>query len=171
MFATPALWTAFIAMTPLMILTAFWDLKHLKIPNWLVLCVLATFVITGIWGLPLDTFAWRLLYGAVALVIGFGLFALGAIGGGDAKMAAVLVPFAMPSDVGMLLLLYALLTLFLLMAVRLAMQIVRHQETGWLALDQLHKPARERVFPMGLIFGSTILLYLGIQTGSSLGIL
>ena len=171
MLSTPALWIAFVAMTPLMFLTAYWDLKLLKIPNWLVLCVLAVFIVTGLWGLPIDTFLWRLLYGAIALILGFGLFALGGIGGGDAKMAAALVPFAAPSDAGMLLLLYALMTLFLLMAVRLAMQIVRHRETGWLALDQLHKPARERVFPMGLIFGSTILLYLGIHTASSLGML
>ena len=171
MLSTPALWIAFAAMIPLMILTAYWDLKALKIPNWLVLCVLVTFVITGLWGLPLDTFFWRLLYGVIALGVGFGLFALGAIGGGDAKMAAALVPFAVPSDAAVLLLLYAILTLALLMVVRLIMQMVRHRETGWLALDQLHKPARERVFPMGLIFGSTILVYLGIQTGASLGLL
>lgn len=171
MFSTPALWIAFVAMTPLMLLTAYWDLKYLKIPNWLVLCVLLTFIVTGLWGLPLDTFAWRLLYGVVALVIGFGLFALGAIGGGDAKMAATLVPFALPSDAGMILMLYALLTLLLLMAVRIAMQMARHNETGWLAIDQLHKPARERVFPMGLIFGSTILVYLGVQTSASIGVL
>ena len=171
MFTNPALPIAFAAMVPLMVLTAYWDLKYLKIPNWLVLCVLITFAVTGIMGLPLDTFAWRLLYGAIALVIGFGLFALGAIGGGDAKMGAALVPFALPSDAGMLLLLYGLLTLLLLMAVRIAMQMARHTETGWLAIDQLHKPARERVFPMGLIFGSTILVYLGIQTGASIGLL
>ena len=170
MMETPALWVAFVAMVPLMVLTAYWDLKNLKIPNWLVLCVLATFVVSGLWGLPFDTFLWRLLYGCIALVIGFGLFALGGIGGGDAKMAAALVPFAMPSDVVVLLVLYSVMTLALLMIVRLIMQMVRHRETGWLALDQLQKPARERVFPMGLIFGSTILAYLGIQTGASLGL-
>ena len=66
--------------------------------------------------------------------------------------------------------LYCILTLFLMMVVRLVMQIARHRETGWLAIDQLHKPARERVFPMGLIFGSTILVYLGMHTGISLGL-
>ena len=76
MFSTPALWAAFAAMVPLMVLTAWWDLKHLKIPNKLVLAVLATFVVAGLWGLPLETFAWRLVYGLVALAFGFGLFAL-----------------------------------------------------------------------------------------------
>lgn len=170
MLSTPALWIAFAAMVPLMVLTAWWDLKHLKIPNKLVLGVLATFVITGLWGLPLDTFAWRLLYGAIALAIGFGIFALGGIGGGDAKMLAALVPFTFPSDIGLVLILYAVLTLFLMMVLRIAMQMARHNETGWLAVDQLHKPARERVFPMGLIFGSTMLIYLGINTAGSIGL-
>ena len=171
MISTPALWVAFAAMVPLMVLTAWWDLKYLKIPNKLVMAVLATFVVTGLWGLPLDTFAWRLVYGVIALVLGFGLFALGGIGGGDAKMAAVLVPFAAPADAAAILLIYAILTFVLLMVVRLTMQVVRHEETGWLALDQLNKPARERVFPMGLIFGATILVYLGASTAESLGVI
>ena len=66
MFDTPALWVAFAAMVPLMVLTAWWDLKFLKIPNNLVIAVLGTFVIVGLWGLPLETFAWRLLYGVIA---------------------------------------------------------------------------------------------------------
>ena len=171
MFDTPALWVAFAAMVPLMVLTAWWDLKFLKIPNNLVIAVLGTFVIVGLWGLPLETFAWRLMYGVIALVFGFGLFALGGIGGGDAKMAAVLVPFAAPSDAASILLIYAVLTFVLLMVLRLIMQMVRHRETGWLALDQLNKPARERVFPMGLIFGATILVYLSAATADSLGLI
>lgn len=170
MLDTPALWIAFVAMIPLMFLTAWLDLKHLKIPNWLVLGVLVTFLITGLWGLPLETFAWRLLYAAVALVIGFGVFSLGGIGGGDAKMFAALVPFAFPPDIGLILVLYAVLTLSLMMVLRLVMQVNRHKETGWLAVDQLHKPARARVFPMGLIFGSTMLIYLGINAAGSVGL-
>ena len=164
MLTTPALWIAFAAMIPLMVLTAYWDLRDLRIPNKLVLCVLAVFVVTGLWDLPLDTFLWRLLYGFIALAIGFGLFSLGAIGGGDAKMVAALVPFAVPADILLILLIYAVLTLVLIMVLRLIMQMVRHRETGWKSLDQLKKPARERVFPMGLVFGSTILSYLAILT-------
>ncbi len=63
------------------------------------------------------------------------------------------------------------LTFGLLMVLRLIMQIVRHQETGWLALDQLKKPARERVFPMGLIFGATIRVYLSAATAESFGLI
>jgi prepilin peptidase CpaA len=39
-------------------------------------------------GMPLDVMQWHLLAGAVMLVVGFGLFARGYIGGGDAKLVA-----------------------------------------------------------------------------------
>ncbi len=160
MLETPALWVAVAAILPLMVLTAYFDLKVLKIPNWLVLAVLAVFLVCGPWGLPLDTFGWRILQGVIVLVIGFGLFAAGAIGGGDAKMAAALAPFILASDIVFVLITYAVVTLVLLAVLRLVMQLARHNETGWLAIDQMNKPARERVFPMGLIFAITVGIYL-----------
>jgi len=168
MIAEPALWVSILAMVPLMLIAAWWDLKFLKIPNWLSMAVLGVFVVTGLWGLPLDTFLWRLGIGAIVLVITFLLFAAGAIGGGDAKLAAALAPFVVPADVGILLLTYAVVSLVLLLVLRLVMQMMRHQETGWLSVDQMKKPARERVFPMGLIFGVTILLYLAWHTAQAL---
>jgi prepilin peptidase CpaA len=39
-------------------------------------------------GMPLEVAQWHLLAGAVMLVVGFGLFARGFVGGGDAKMLA-----------------------------------------------------------------------------------
>lgn len=147
-------------MLPLMLLTAYFDLKHLRIPNFLVLAVLAVFLITGFWGLPLETFLWRLGAGAIVLAVGFVLFAAGLVGGGDAKMAAALAPFVAVDDVAPLLLLYAVVTLILLLVLRLAMQLTRHRETGWRGVDQYARPSRERVFPMGLIFAITITVYL-----------
>lgn len=160
MLVPPALWLAIAAMLPLMALCAWYDLKSLRIPNWLVLCVLATFLATGAWGLPFETFLWRIAQGAVVLLVGFGLFSLGAVGGGDAKMAAALAPFVAPRDIGSVLMLYAVVSLVLLLALRLAMQFARHRSTGWMAVDQYALPPRERVFPMGLIFAITIVVYL-----------
>ncbi len=160
MIAPPALWFAIAAMLPLMMLTAWFDLKHLRIPNGLVLAVLAVFLVAGLWGLPLETFLWRLGAGLAVLVAGFALFAAGLIGGGDAKMAAALAPFVAWADVPPLLVLYTVVTIVLLLVLRLAMQLARHGETGWRAIDQYKRPARERVFPMGLIFAITITLYL-----------
>lgn len=160
MIMPPALWLAIAAMVPLMALCAWYDLRSLRIPNWLVLSVAGVFLLVGLWGLPFDTFAWRLAQGAAVLVIGFGLFAIGAIGGGDAKMAAALAPFVAARDIASVLILYAVVSLVLLLALRLAMQLARHRTTGWMAVDQYSRPARERVFPMGLIFAITIVLYL-----------
>ena len=168
MIAPPALWFAIAAMLPLMLLTGWYDLKHLRIPNRLALAVLAVFLVAGLWGLPFETFLWRLCAGAAVLAAGFALFAAGLIGGGDAKMATALAPFVAGEDVPGLLLLYALVTLALLLALRLAMQFARHRETGWRAVDQYARPARERVFPMGLIFAITITVYL-LAEGLSAG--
>jgi len=170
MIATPALWVTFVAMVPLMVLASLSDLKSLKIPNWLVLAVAGVFVVTGLWGLPLDVFVMRVVTGLGVLCFGFALFSFGAIGGGDAKMAAALAPFVVPGDIARLLLLYAIITFVMLMVLRLVMQVYRHEETGWHSVDQLKKPPRERVFPMGLIFGLTITVYLGAHTLKSLGI-
>ena len=161
MIAVPALWVAFAAMVPLMVWAAWSDLKTLKIPNELVVAVVGVYLVTGLWGLPTDVFLWRLLHGVIILIFGFAAFSGGLIGGGDAKMAAALTPFIVPTDLGQFLLLYAVITLVLLMVLRMVMHFNRHQETGWLSVDQLKKPARERVFPMGLIFGVTIVTYLG----------
>jgi prepilin peptidase CpaA len=102
------------------------------------------------------------------LAVGFALFASGLIGGGDAKMAAALAPFVAGQDVPSLLLLYAGVTLALLLVLRLAMQLARHRETGWRAVDQYARPARERVFPMGLIFAITITIYLLAEVAGSI---
>jgi prepilin peptidase CpaA len=158
--APPALWLAIAAMLPLMSLCAWYDLKSLRIPNGLVLGVVGVFLIVGLWGLPFDAFVWRLGQGAAVLLVGFGLFSLGAVGGGDAKMAAALAPFVAAHDIGSVLLLYAVVTMVLLLVLRLTMQMARHRTTGWMAIDQYALPPRERVFPMGLIFAITTVVYL-----------
>ena len=160
MIMPPALWLAIAAMIPLMALCAWYDLKALRIPNWLVLGVVGVFLVTGPLGLEFDVFIWRLVQGAVVLAIGFGLFSVGFVGGGDAKMAAALAPFVAAADLLSVVLVYAAVSLALIMGLRLAMQMTRHRTTGWMAVDQYARPARERVFPMGLIFAITIVVYL-----------
>lgn len=170
MITVPALWVAFAAILPLMVWAAWSDLKTLKIPNTLVLAVLGVYLVTGLWGLPLDIFLWRLVHGIGVLLVGFIAFSAGFIGGGDAKMAAALTPFIVPVDLGQFLVLYGVITLILLMVLRLLMQMNRHADTGWLSIDQMKKPARERVFPMGLIFGVTMVIYLGLHVLRAAGI-
>jgi prepilin peptidase CpaA len=85
-------------MTDLLVLTLFptlvvaaaiGDLFTMRIPNWLNgTTALAVVPMAAFVGMPLDVMQWHLLAGAVMLVVGFGLFARGYIGGGDAKLVA-----------------------------------------------------------------------------------
>lgn len=156
---TSALAAATAAMAVLMAVTAWFDLKALRIPNWCVLAALGIFLVTGLWGLPLEVVAWRLLHGVIVLFLGFGLYMVagGQVGGGDIKMIAALTPFIAGSDVGLVLILFALLALVGLLVQRLVRAVLRERKTGWAALDQ------RRFFPVGLLLGGTIMIYLGVE--------
>jgi prepilin peptidase CpaA len=69
--------------------SAGWDLASFTIPNFLTLTLLAAFaVFAAAAGLSLSAIGWHLLAGLLGLVLGFGMFAMGWIGGGDAKLFA-----------------------------------------------------------------------------------
>ena len=73
-----------------LVLAASTDLLTMKIPNSLILYLVGAFAMVALLvQLPLDQLAMHGGSGALVLVIGFTLFALGWIGGGDAKLAAV----------------------------------------------------------------------------------
>ncbi|MEM7508656.1 MAG: prepilin peptidase [Pseudomonadota bacterium] len=156
MFETPALIAATAALIPLMLAACYIDVRSLRIPNWIVLGVFATFIVTGLWGLPLETFFWRLGYSAIALVVGFVLFSLsnGTVGGGDMKLTAALVPFVAPQDVAHVLLLWVALAIVGLIVHWMIYRYNRGRSTGWAALDQ------RIYFPVGLLIGLTMCFYL-----------
>ena len=67
---------------------AAWDIAKRQIPNWLcavlaAVCAAYSFQVLGLMGL-----GWAVLHAVIALLVGMGLFAVGAIGGGDAKFYA-----------------------------------------------------------------------------------
>jgi len=159
MMETQALIAATAVMAVLMGLTGWFDLKALRIPNWCVLAVIALFIVTGLWGLPLDVFAWRVLHGVIVLFVGFGLYSIsgGHVGGGDIKLIAALTPFIAGKDVGFVLVVFAVLSFAGLMIHRFVRGLLRDRKTGWAAMDQ------KRFFPAGLLLGGTIMIYLGWQ--------
>lgn len=77
----------------LVILAAVGDVRSMTIPNWISLTLAGVFVPVALWvGLPALLIGEHLLVGFIALLIGIALFALGWLGGGDAKlMAAIMV--------------------------------------------------------------------------------
>ncbi len=73
----------------LMATAAATDVAQYKIPNWISLSVAVCFALYALFaGMAWPVLVMHLLTGAAILLLGFGLFALGAIGGGDAKLFA-----------------------------------------------------------------------------------
>ena len=151
------LWIAAAGTIPLLSWAIWLDLTALCIPNWLVGGVLGVFLVAGLVALPLDLFAWRLGQGVLLLAIGFGLFSVGVLGGGDAKLVAALAPFVPWVDVGHVMALFAIIAIVTLMLFVLTRRVVRNRHTGWDALDQ------DVNFPMALAIAPTMILYLGAR--------
>jgi prepilin peptidase CpaA len=81
-----------VALPLLLVTAAGWDLASFTIPNFLSAALLALFVLFAVAaGLSLSAIGWHLLAGLLGLAIGFSLFALGYVGGGDAKLFAATV--------------------------------------------------------------------------------
>lgn len=81
--------TSFLCFPALTIVAALYDATSYRIPNWISLSVLALFAIAApTSGTPWATLGLCVAVGAATLVVGFGLFALRALGGGDAKLLA-----------------------------------------------------------------------------------
>lgn len=79
-----------VAFPAAMAFAAASDLVSMTISNRLSLFLLGMFALcTVLLGLSWNQIGWHLLAGGLVLVISFGLFAAGWIGGGDAKLAAV----------------------------------------------------------------------------------
>ena len=82
--------TALLIFFPfLMIYSAFSDLVSMTISNKVSLALMVGFIGFAYWtGMDIQTFGWHWAMFAIVLFASFGLFAVGAIGGGDAKLAA-----------------------------------------------------------------------------------
>jgi prepilin peptidase CpaA len=80
-----------VALPLLLVAAAGWDLASFTIPNFLSAGLLAAFALFAFAaGLTFTVIGWHVLAGLLGLFIGFTLFALGYIGGGDAKLFAAL---------------------------------------------------------------------------------
>lgn len=81
-----------VVLPVLLALAAGWDIASFTIPNFLQLALIAAFgVFVVATGMAPATIGGHLLAGFVGLAAGFTLFALGYIGGGDAKLFAGIV--------------------------------------------------------------------------------
>lgn len=73
----------------LAVAAAISDFLTMRIPNWLnAVIALAFFPMAFLTGMPGEAILWHCLASVIVLVVGFGLFSAGFIGGGDAKLLA-----------------------------------------------------------------------------------
>lgn len=126
----------------LLIAAAVSDLVTMTIPNWLTAALAVLFPVAALAsGLSLADAGLHLACGVGLLVICFGMFARGWIGGGDAKLAAALALFMGPSLVLPWVFLTAILggvlTLALLGSRRFPLPLFCAQQP-WIA--RLHAP-------------------------------
>jgi prepilin peptidase CpaA len=81
-----------VALPLVLAAAAGWDVASFTIPNFLTLALLAIFAVFAVAaGLSPAVIGWHLLAGLLGFSIGFTLFALGYVGGGDAKLFAAVV--------------------------------------------------------------------------------
>lgn len=164
------LWVAIVAMAPLMIFTAIWDARTLKIPNWIPVLAVVIYVVTGLWGLDSETFLWGLGAGVGVLVLFFLLYSalyyagVGGVGAGDLKLMAAVVPFIALKDAFVVLIIYTLATVLLaaVFAVLWARQAKRDKDSAWLSLNQTGQRFRKRTPPVGVAIAATMLIYSGL---------
>lgn len=151
---------AFLVLTvPLAVWIAYSDLKYMKIPNRLVLALVAIFVVSGVILLPFGDYMWRFLGGFIVLAIGFTMFAIGGFGGGDAKYAAAIALFIPFHHAGLAIFITSIAAL-------LAVYIHRSFRSFEFA-----KPLTEnwkswtagRNFPLGLGLSGGFIFYMALQ--------
>lgn len=89
----------FAVLPALLAAAAVWDLTSFTIPNYLSLALAALFGVFAIaTGFSASDAGLHLLAGLIALAIGFTMFALNYIGGGDAKLFAGVALWLGPHD-------------------------------------------------------------------------
>jgi prepilin peptidase CpaA len=149
-----------VALPLLLAAAAGWDVASFTIPNFLTLALFAVFAVFAVAaGLALPAIGWHLLAGLVGLLIGFALFALGYIGGGDAKLFAVVVLWLGLKD----LLPYALLASVLGGVLALGLMLLRQcplpaflSRQTWIV--KLHDARSGIPYGVALVAGAFILL-------------
>jgi prepilin peptidase CpaA len=150
-----------VVLLPLLLVAAAgWDLASFTIPNFLNLALFAAFALFAlVAGLSLPVIGWHLLAGLLGLFLGFVLFALGWVGGGDAKLFAGVALWLGFSD----FLSYALLASICGGALTLAVMLIRQlplpaplARQAWIV--QLHDARAGIPYGVALAAGAFFLL-------------
>lgn len=140
----------------LLIVAALKDVTTYTIPNWISLVLIAAFFPTALlMGLPLEGIGLHLGLGLAALVAGMLMFALGWIGGGDAKVfAATTLWLGWPASATFLMVtaIAGGVLAMTLLAMR-SMLIRRYMSTGPTWLSRLAEPGENAPYGLAICIG------------------
>lgn len=159
----PAMSLAAAAVIPMLIYVMYSDLKDMRIPNMASLVIFAAFVPLGLWGLPIETFGWRVLHGAIAFFVAFGLFSVapGVVGGGDLKLIVALVPYV-PGDLLIVLaelwVVMSVVTLLLFVALRAGLR----GRTQLAAIERSSETFLKLPFPYAWTIAGSFIAFLAL---------
>ena len=154
----------------LLLLAAGWDLASYTIPNFISAAALVAFALFALsTGLTITALEGHVLAGIIGLFCAFLLFALGYIGGGDAKLFACIALWFGMHDLGEYVLIASLfggaLTLALLAARKYPLPSVLAAQP-WIA--RLHEPRAGIPYGVALAAGAiAVLPYTNIFHGIS----
>jgi len=136
------------------------DLVSMTISNRLCLVLMVTFAVcAAMLGLGWVELGWHLAAGGLVLVVCFGMFAAGWVGGGDAKLAAVtalwfgfdqLMPYLMVAALGGGVLTFAML--------KLRSGPLPEVASGWSWARRLHSPKEGVPYGIALAFAALLVL-------------
>jgi len=148
------------AVPALLAISAGWDLASFTIPNFLSLLLIALFAVFAFCaGMPLGAAGWHVAAGALALLIGFSLFAFGYVGGGDAKLFAAVtlwLGFGNLFEFAVLASLFGGALALALMSIRRFPLPAQLNGQGWLA--RLHDAKSGIPYGVALAAGALVVL-------------
>jgi prepilin peptidase CpaA len=137
--------------------TALWDLRQLRIPNGLVLVLLAAFAILLAPCLSWGDLSLRILAAAAMLALGLAAFAAGLFGGGDVKLLSALLLFVPPGTLVLFAFVMALSLLGSIALIIAARRMAPAYSGNWGVLRE-----RQGRLPMGLAFGIGGVVFWGL---------
>ena len=144
-----------LAFVPVLLATGLSDLREMRIPNRLSWIGVVLFAAT----LPLlgfDEWAIRALAGLVTLAICFALFAMGWLGGGDAKILPVTILFVPLSHMELYMFSFSACMILGMVGIWGARRVFAHPEATWVSM----KPGA--AFPMGISIAASLPAVLAI---------
>ncbi len=131
-------------LCPVLVATAWYDLRRMRIPDVLSLIAVGLFLVSGPLFLTTESILMRVLVAGTVFIISFLMFAFRLVGGGDVKIFSALMLFIPVPTVSVFLLLFSA-AMFFGMALMPVLRALPHADLlGWVSL----KPGAG--FPMGI---------------------